>query len=62
MTENNRQKARASAYKLKQTGDSLRERIFNINLKMTAGKLVSQCRTYHLGEHILEQAERRENK
>jgi hypothetical protein len=28
---------------------------------MTAGKLVSQCRTHHLGVHVLEQAEQREN-
>ena len=27
---------------------------------MTAGKLVSQCRTHHLGVHVLEQAEVRE--
>ena len=61
MTETDRQSARATAYKRKEEGAGLRERIQNINQKMTAGKLVSQCRSHHLGVHVLEQAETREN-
>ena len=60
MTENDRQSTRATSYKLKEDGSNLRERILNINQKMTAGKLVSQCRSNHLGVHVLEQAETRE--
>ena len=57
MTATDRQKARSTAYKLKQQGDTLRQRLLKVNTKMTAGKLVSQCRTHHLGLHVLEQAE-----
>ena len=60
MTETDRQQARATAYKRKDQGCSTREKILNINQKMTAGKLVSQCRSHHLGVHVLEQAEVRE--
>ena len=60
MTETDRQEARATAYKRKEQGATVRERVLNINQKMTAGKLVSQCRTHHLGVHVLEQAEVRE--
>ena len=60
MTENDRQSARATAFKRREDGVNLKERILNINQKMTAGKLVSQCRSHHLGMHVLEQAERRE--
>ena len=60
MTETDRQQARATAYKRKEDGSTTREKILNINQKMTAGKLVSQCRSHHLGKHVLEQAEERE--
>jgi hypothetical protein len=61
MTETDRQAARATAYKNKENGSTIRERVLNINKKMTAGKLVSQCRSHHLGVHVLEQAEEQEN-
>ena len=54
MAEDDCQKARASTYKLKETGDNVWQRILNINTKMTAGKLVPQCHTHHLGKHVLE--------
>ena len=41
MTESDRQSARATAFKCKEQGSTLRDRILNINHKMTAGKLVS---------------------
>ena len=52
MTETDRQQVRATAYKCKDQGCSTREKILNINQKMTAGKLVSQCRSHHLGMHV----------
>ena len=60
MTETDRQAARATAFKRKEQGSTLRDRVLNISQKMTAGKLVSQCRTHHLGVHVLQQAEIRE--
>jgi hypothetical protein len=60
MTEADRQSARDTAFKRKEQGQSLRDRVLSINHKMTAGKLVSQCRSHHLGVHVLEQAEARE--
>jgi hypothetical protein len=60
MTETDRQKARATAYKRREEGASTREKILAVTQKMTAGKLVSQCRSHHLGKHVLEQAEERE--
>ena len=56
-----RQKARVTAYKRREDGSSTRDKILNVNQKMTAGKLVSECRSHHLGKHVLDQAEQRES-
>ena len=61
MTEADRQRARARAYTHKEDGSTVQEKILNINQKMTAGKLVIQCRFHHsLEKYILDQAKERE--
>ena len=61
MTETDRQQARATAYKRREDGSTTRDKILNINQKMTAGKLLSQCRSHHLGKDVLDQAKERES-
>ena len=59
--ELDKQNARLRIMNRKSSSNSQRERILKIAKKMTAGKLVLEARCFHLNQHVLEQAEERNN-
>ena len=61
ISEVDKQKARVRILDQKKKAKSQRDRILSIAKKMTAGKLVLEGRSFHLNEHVLEQAQRRQD-
>ena len=62
MAECDRENARERNKRLKAEGKGKTERIMSITKKMTAGKLVVECGSFHLDKDVLNQAQSRQDK
>ena len=60
MTELDRQQARERNQRLREEGTTARQRIMSIMKRLTAGKLTTEGRHYHLDHNVLEFVRRRE--
>lgn len=62
MAECDREEASECNKKLKAEEKAVSKQVLSIKKKMTAGKLVVECRSFHLNKNVLTQAENRQIK